>query len=96
MKILKKGKKGKKLNYAFYNSLVNALGFPKIPKKAEDINYFYRYDGYLPKYIFNLCYKLPKQSAVKVFEESKNGFIKIQTCMEDDFYKTVKYTEFQE
>lgn len=96
MKVLLKGKKESNIKIAQYKKIRLKFDFPKISDLAFDINYLYRYDGYLPTFIFNLIYKVPKGSKIKPFEVVENGVIRLQTLIEMEKYSIVRYTEFDE
>ena len=54
MQILLEGEKANNLSFKNYKSKIQEMNFPKIPKIAFEISYLYRFDGYLPTFIFNL------------------------------------------
>lgn len=96
MKVLKKGRKETNLKISRYKKIRLKFDFPKISDLAFDIDYLYSFDGYLPSFIFNLIYKVPKNSNIESFEKTENGIIRLQTCFEMEQFKLVRYTEFEE
>ncbi|MEM6686440.1 MAG: hypothetical protein AAF617_11710 [Bacteroidota bacterium] len=43
-----------------YSEILKTTWFPELPKSAENIEYDYTYDGFLPDYSLTLKYDLPK------------------------------------
>lgn len=96
MKVLKIGRKESNLKISNYKEVCLKFDFPEISDLAFDIDYIYSFDGYLPSFLFNLMYKVPKYSKVKNFEKKEDGIIRLQTCIEMKDFKLVRYTEFEE
>lgn len=96
MKVLSKAAKASNLQFESYYIIQSKFDFPKISNLAFDIDYLYSCDGYLPSFIFNLEYKVPKRIKIENFELNENGIIRLQTCFEMEKFNLVRYTEFEE
>jgi hypothetical protein len=63
-----------------YQQISKLTWFPQLPDNATNINYSYWYDGFLPDYIFELTYVLPKEAKVETFDIRQGDFMKSQTA----------------
>jgi hypothetical protein len=70
---------GSNLTIQEYQQISEITWFPKLPDDAANINYSYWYDGFLPDYIFELTYLLPKEAKVESFDIRQGDFTKTQT-----------------
>jgi hypothetical protein len=84
------GTKADNLTFGEYQEITRIKWFPKLPKNADSISYYYIYDGFLPDYSFNVSYNLPNNVAIDSIE-FKYGNIEIDTLGNK---KRISYTEF--
>ena len=87
------GSKGENLTSLEYQTITEIYWFPKLPIEASNISYVYEYDGFLPDYLFELTYDLPKHLTVDTFNVEREQFSRYQSCIIKDNTKKVTYTE---
>ncbi|KAA2243390.1 hypothetical protein F0L74_12880 [Chitinophaga agrisoli] len=76
-----------------YRELAEMNRFPPVPDQAQNIEYSYQYDGFLPDYSFTLLYELPKGVKVDSFNYTEKGISRNQSV--DTLENTIRviYTE---
>ncbi len=87
------GTKADNLTYNQYNEITKINWFPKLPKNADNISYYYTYDGFLPDYSFELSYDLPIDSSVDTMESIDGDFSKSRRFEIVGRKKRVTYNE---
>lgn len=70
------GTRADNLTYGQYIEITKINWFPELPKNADNISYYYTYDGFLPDYSFELSYDLPIDSNVDTIELTNGDFSK--------------------
>ena len=83
------------MSFKEYQQVRNLIDLPSISNQSYDISYFFSYDGFLPDYILEVSYKLPK--GVEVYnkkERSDSG--KGLRVEEFEDYNLVRYSEYDE
>lgn len=76
-----------------YHEITKIKWFPTIPKNAENINYNYEYDCFLPDYSFSLSYDLPINAKVDTMHFELDTFSKRRTFTVVNNKKRVTYSE---
>ena len=87
------GTAAKELTFKEYQQVRNLIDLPSISNQSYDISYLFSYDGFLPDYILEISYKLPKGIEVDNKEERSDSGqgLKIEE-LED--YNLVHYSEY--
>ena len=76
-----------------YSIITNLNWFPEISEFAENISYWYVYDGFLPDYTFTLEYQVPHQVLIEEIELEEDQFHRHQSFKFIDGIKIVEYSE---
>ena len=87
---------GENLTFKEYETITKIYWFPKLPVEAENINYTYSYDGFLPDYSFELIYDLPQQMKVDTIKYQNGDFSKNQSVEIIGNKKRVSYSEYEQ
>lgn len=85
--------KTENLTFEEYQEIIKTKWFPKIPKEAKNISYYYWYDGFLPDHSFMLKYNVPKNIKIKTFDITDGGFTQNQKVEILKNSKKVEYSE---
>jgi hypothetical protein len=89
------GSKANNLNIKEYSEITKVNWFKKIPSIAENIDYRYSYEGFLPDYSFSISYDLPKESQVDTLNFVDGSFSKKQSFKVVGNKVRVTYYELQ-
>ena len=73
------GTKADNLTRKEYSEITKVSWFKKIPNDAENIEYRYSYEGFLPDYSFSISYDLPKESQVDTLNFVDGSFSRKQS-----------------
>ncbi|WP_282075022.1 hypothetical protein [Maribacter aquivivus] len=89
------GTKANNLTRKEYSEITKVSWFKKIPNTAENIDYRYSYEGFLPDYSFSVSYDLPKESQVDTLNFVDGSFSKKQSFKVVGDKVRVSYYELQ-
>ena len=89
------GTKASNLSIKEYSEITKVNWFKKIPNNAENIEYRYSYEGFLPDYSFSISYDLPKESQVDTLNFVDGSFSKKQSFKVVGNKVRVTYYELQ-
>ena len=89
------GTKASNLSIKEYSEITKVNWFKKIPNNAENIDYRYSYEGFLPDYSFSISYDLPKESQVDTLNFVDGSFSKKQSFKVVGNKVRVTYYELQ-
>lgn len=71
---LANGSHAKGLTGKEYQLVARLAGFPPLPPAAENIDYVYGYDGFLPDYSLTLMYDVPPGTPVREYQETNGRY----------------------
>lgn len=92
---LGRGTKAEKLTQAEYSEITKLYWFKNVPRNAENIEYFYVNDEFLPDYSFSLSYDVPKESMVDTLNHVNGAYSEYQSFKILGNKKRVTYYELR-
>jgi hypothetical protein len=91
--LLAYGSSASGLTITEYEEIRKETWFPPVPAQSSNIGYNYGYDGFLPDYLFELTYYVPKAVRIDTFHYQQRGFSREQTFTVKGGNKKVEYSE---
>jgi len=78
-----------------YQTIVALTGFPPLPLAANNIEYRYDFDGFLPDYSLQLSYDVPSETPIATYDHINGRYSNSQSVKVIGGIKRVTYGEVQ-